>query len=360
MSPEAKKFLFKLRERVGKGVRVLPAEYRAAFADACPILGAEESRDRLAALFEELEGEAQISLPRSQHLYDRAGAAKLPAWIDISREISRRQPLAVDPKIFPWAPELRFACDIRDTRQIAFLLRFQEFLSTGGRTRPMVPAKERSVELFGEEKRLERLKNGPLFGPDRITLDLLRCYIVLPPLVFEAVPAEQNARPILILENYSTYHTFTRWNRQTKIYEAIVYGHGETFDTAAAGLVEMTRSMNWDGRAFYFGDVDVKGIMIAVAASETLRATHGAKIHPHIGCYRRLLRRASEVQLPSGVALSLPEQCRGWLGEDIAREAENWLERGIRLPQELVGFEELSQSGEAFAYPPHDGTAVAK
>ena len=69
--------------------------------------------------------------------------------------------------------------------------------------------------------------------------------------MFETLPKDRAARPILILENYSTYHSFARWNQQAKIYEAIAYGHGDTFDSAAAGLVEVVRSMNWDGRAFY-------------------------------------------------------------------------------------------------------------
>src|SRR4051794_40506046 len=102
MSPEAEGFLQRLRERAGKGVRVPAAEYRTAFADAHPNLGAEESRARLAAFFEELAGEVRITLPRSERLYDRAGVAKLPAWIDISREGSPREPLPVDPRMFPW------------------------------------------------------------------------------------------------------------------------------------------------------------------------------------------------------------------------------------------------------------------
>jgi hypothetical protein len=359
MSPEARQFLSNLRQRGGRKVRVLPAEYRAALADACPILGAEELRARLARLFEELECEAQISLPRSEHLYDRAGAAKLPAWIDLSRDISPRQPLPVNPKTFPWAPELRFACDIADARQIDVLLRIQDFLSKGGRARPMVPAKERSVELFGDEKRLERLKNGPLFSVDRITLDLLRCYAVLPPLVFEALPATNIARPILILENYSTYHSFTLWNRQVNIYEAVFYGHGEAFETAAAGLIEVTRPMNWDGRAFYFGDLDVKGLLIPAAASEALSAAGLCSLLPHLGCYKRLLRRSSEISLPSGASISLPQECRRWLGEEISVQAETWLQRGIRLAQELIGLEELSQHGDKFAFPPREGRTLA-
>jgi hypothetical protein len=360
VSPEADKFLSRLRDRAGKGVRLFPSVYRAAFAELFPVLNADESRRRLAALLEELQCNTQVTLPKSARLYDRAGAAKLPAWVDIPRSQSPEGPLPVDPRTFPWAPELRFACDIREPRQLDILLRVQRFLSDGGRSRPMIPAKERSVQLFGEEKRLERLKNGALFGAGRLSLGLLRCYLVLPPLVFESLPAAQIARPILILENYSTYHTFVLWNYQAKVYEAIFYGHGETFDTAAAGLVEQTRSMNWNGRAFYFGDLDVKGVLIPIAASETLNSLHSSTLYPHSGCYQRLLQRAKEVSLPSMAPTSLPERCCKWLGEEISREAQAWLQRGIRLPQELVGLEQLSCREHAFALPPSEEAEIMR
>jgi hypothetical protein len=351
VSPQAKTFLSKLRERAGKGVRVLPADYREAFADVCPTLAAEEFRIRLAALCEELEAEHLISLPRSKRLYDRAGAAKLPAWIDVAKDATTAETLPVDPAAFPWAPELRFACDIRDARQLDVLVRIQNFLSTGGRMRPMVPAKERSVELFGEEKRLEKLRNSTLFGEGRISLDLLRCFVVLPPLVFEALAPAKNLRPILVLENYSTYHTFARWNQSAQVYEAVFYGNGDTFETASAGLVDVTRQMNWDGRAFYFGDLDVKGVLIPIAASETLDSVRFPKLRPQTGCYRRLLDRAKEVELPTGARTRLPTVCDEWLGGELSHEANSWLDRGKRLPQELVGWEELSHTSQAFAHP---------
>lgn len=351
MSPQAADFLAKLRERAGRGVRVLPVDYRSAFVEICPMLGGEEFRVRLAELCEELRGGAHISLPRSERLYDRAGAAKLPAWIDVSRDRASAEPLSVDPDTYPWAPELRFACDIRDARQLDFVLRVQNFLSNSGRKRPVVPAKERSVELFGDEKRLERMRNGTLFGEGRVTLELLRCFIVLPPLVYEALPPSDSPRPILILENYSTYHSFARWNREARCYEAIFYGHGDSFETAAAGLAEVTPSMNWDQRAFYFGDLDVRGVMIPVAASETLASVHFPKLLPQIGCYRHLLVKAPQAQLPSGDPTRLSGQCSDWLGKELSREADAWLGSGIRLPQELVGWEELLHPSQIFASP---------
>ncbi|MGC1481473.1 MAG: hypothetical protein WA771_13300 [Chthoniobacterales bacterium] len=351
MSPCGQTFLIKLRERVGNGVRVAAADYREVFAEVRPTLDAGEFRIQLAALFEELEADGSVSLPRSKRLYDHAGAAKLPAWIDLIKKTSATEPLPVEPATYPWAPELRFACGIRDARQLEVLLRIQNFLVGGGRTRPMVPAKERSVELFGEEKRLERLRTGPLFGEGRITLDLLRCFVVLPPLVFEALPSGGAPLPILVLENYSTYHSFARWNEVARAYVGIFYGNGDTFEMASAGLVDVKQRLNWEGRAFYFGDLDVKGVLIPVAASETLEAQGFPKLRPHAGCYRRLLERGRTGDLPINDPTKLPRNCIEWLGESLAGETDRWLSRGQRLPQELVGWEELSDSAQRFARP---------
>ena len=44
----------------------------------------------------------------------------------------------------------------------------------------VVPARERSLEVFGDEKALDRLAGAALFGPGRLTLALLRCRRVVP------------------------------------------------------------------------------------------------------------------------------------------------------------------------------------
>jgi hypothetical protein len=50
-----------------------------------------------------------------------------------------------------------------------------QLLQTGGADRPVVPVRERSLELFGDE--LGALLGGALFrGDRRLTLELLRCY----------------------------------------------------------------------------------------------------------------------------------------------------------------------------------------
>jgi hypothetical protein len=289
-----------------------------------------------------------IVLPKGKRLYDRSESGDLPAWVELVRPYELSEPLPVDPESFAWAPELRFACTVRDGRQLHVLLCIQKFLADGGRQRPLVPVKERSVELFGKEKRLEMMKNSTLFLPGRLSLELLRCFSVPPPLLWESSPAAGKPRPVLVLENHSTYHSFSRWNQESRTFAAIVYGSGDALKTSATGLVEIVRPLSWDSRFFYFGDVDPEGFLIPLAASATLSTVDMPPLVAHCGCYRRLLDRAEQVPLPSGTKLGFPADCQAWLGKELASKVEIWFGRGIRLPQELVGWEQLVTDGASF------------
>jgi len=48
-------------------------------------------------------------------------------------------------------------------------LLIQRFLREGGRSAPIVPIKERSLDLFGDEKRLDALSATSLFAEGRLT-----------------------------------------------------------------------------------------------------------------------------------------------------------------------------------------------
>lgn len=348
-APAADDFFQCLCRLPGRRKRIEAAQYRRTFAEVCPALPAPEARAKLAGWLTQLAENGDLLLPKGRRLYDRADSGDLPAWVELVRPEAADAPLPVEPETYAWAQELRFACTVRDARQLDVLLRVQRFLANGGRERPLVPVKERSIELFGHEKRLEMLRSGSLFESGRLSLELLRCFPVPPALLWEAPPSDGQSRPVLALENHSTYHSFARWNREARCYAAIVYGNGDAFKSGAAGLVEVVSALSWDGRLFYFGDVDPEGLLIPLAASATLTTIEMPALCAHRGCYRRLLSRASAVPLPAGTKLGLPEDSRSWLGDDLAVEVEAWFQRGIRVAQELVGWEELQRDAANFA-----------
>ena len=67
------------------------------------------------------------------------------------------------------------------------LARVDAFLRDGGSSRPFVPHRERSLEVFGNEKRLDTLIRTRLFTKGALTLDLLRCFQAPLPLTAQYV-----------------------------------------------------------------------------------------------------------------------------------------------------------------------------
>ncbi|MGV7524135.1 hypothetical protein PJM24_28935, partial [Mycobacterium kansasii] len=65
--------------------------------------------------------------------------------------------------------------------------------------------RERSLDIFGDEKLLETRINGPLFAPGRLTLPLLETYPCWPP-VNQIVSGHGDW---LIVENFTTYHSIS-------------------------------------------------------------------------------------------------------------------------------------------------------
>ena len=204
------------------------------------------------------------------------------------------------------------------------------------------------MELFGDEKKLDVVRKSVLFRTGRLSLDLLRCYQVTPPLVWERGP-EMTDAPVLVVENHSTYDSFLRWNMAHGAWAAVCYGNGDSFEASAPSLRKVVGSVRWNGKLLYFGDLDTKGLIIPLRASKALAEFGLPPLAPHLGCYCHLLERARDVDLPKvSESIAFPSESHLWLGNPLASRVQEWFGQGIRIPQELVGYEQLIGSGERF------------
>lgn len=314
-----------------------------AFRSAHPVEATSgEARERLAARLTALAAEERLVLPAPTGSgWDRSARPPLPEWV--------RLPATPEPAVeldllsVPWAPELGFVPSLGRIDRPADLLALQRFFTRGGRSRPVVPMRERSVQLFGDEKRLERLVHTPMFGEGRLDLASLRCFAMAPPLVYKDGPQGSRGRPVLVVENHHTWWSFCRWNARVGDYAAVVYGAGGGFGRDAVAFVaERCRALDAP-HAGYFGDLDRDGLVIPWRAATSFAPAHGLRIRPDARWYRLLLRRAEEVPLPTGAALS--EEGLEWLPGSLAAEVRAHFRAGRRIPQELVGTEELSGEG---------------
>jgi hypothetical protein len=203
----------------------------------------------------------------------------------------------------------------------------------------MVPIKERSIQLFGDEKKLDRLKDTILFGPDGLSLNHLRCFVVSAPLVFESGP--EKARPLLVIENHSTYDSFCRWNAKRGEFTAIAYGAGDAFRSSVGFLPRIIEVSGAEPRVQYFGDLDYDGIRIPSQASRTAEKLGLPPIVSHARSYGRLIALARQDTLRAGEPWQLSDEFMNWLPPNVRPVAAELGRSGRRLAQEWLGYEAL-------------------
>jgi hypothetical protein len=239
---------------------------------------------------------------------------------------------------YSWEPALAFLRESRSNITFAELCQLNDFLKRNLHSRPLVPIKERSLEIFCDEKRLDTLvRSSALFGADRLTPEMLRCFIVSEPLPWSA--GANAAGPLLVIENAATWHSYRKWNAERKFFSAVVYGCGNRFMDSATYIAEIFQSLGGSRRVLYFGDLDPHGVRIPQMASKILQDAGLPAVEPHLWSYRQLLKLGAGHGQPYEGDPSSPTLC-DWLG-DCAEPARQLFAADQRLAQEFVGWDFL-------------------
>lgn len=306
-----------------------------------------EHADRRRALREDLDQLAavdRLQLPRTAGAWDASAMPALPSFVTVrptppERRIARRVPAHG----VGWRPQLRWAAEVRDwsPRRLEDLLAINRFLGEAD-GRPVVPLRERSVQLLGNEKRLSALLSDTrLFAPGRLTLELLRARRTSPPFISRTV--DQTRDDALIVENWDTFETLAEHWPEVG---SVLYGAGAHVTAALPSLLDAPPC-----QLRYFGDLDAAGLTIAARASQRAAELGLPQVRPDLELYRLLLeygrpqqvegaRRGAGGGSDAGLALQL---CAWLADEDLEQAAALLLSQGTRLAQEQVGVELLSQ-----------------
>ena len=175
ISKPAEVLLGALETAAGGRVKIELEAMRAAFLEAFPQWqGSADRRERLRALLDELAATQQVRLPGDRRRgWEQTPAPPLPRWVMIAREAAFAE-ASFDHRSFPWVLELAFVAGLRAVANPNELRRIHDFLRDHPERRPIVPVKERSFQLFGDEKRLDALRKTKLFEAGRLTLVLLQ------------------------------------------------------------------------------------------------------------------------------------------------------------------------------------------
>jgi hypothetical protein len=308
---------------------------RAALWEIEPHLATSPvKRERLRAVIDELAAAGHVALPRGRRLYDRAALPSLPDHVTLTSSAPR--PERPDAARYPWPPRLRWAADMRPppTREdMEVLDTVARFLAAGGECRPVVPMPERSLVLFGDEKRLDALRGSRLFAAGRLTLDLLRCAPAPPPFVWRPVGA---APALLVVENSAAYATFGRLLAEPSPFGVLAYGAGKHFIASVGYAIELSPRPS---RILYFGDLDAEGLRIPARASQRATGLDLPPVEPAAALYELLL--GQEARPVRGGSRTAATAELGWLPELVRERAASVIAAGRRIPQEAVGYELL-------------------
>jgi len=299
-----------------------------------------EHTDRRRELRSDLEALAaadRVSLPRQDRSWDHSAAPPLPLFVTVRpTRAAQLSTSRVRGAKVGWRPEMQWAAREHDwsPRRIADLIAINRFLS-GAHDRPSVPLRERSVQLFGDEKRLGALLADPrVFGPDRLNLDMLKTHRTSPP--FISRPRDVTRDDALIVENWDTFVTLAGCGPAVG---TVLYGAGAHVTAALPSLGEQQPSGLW-----YFGDLDTAGLTMAVRADATARELGLPPVRPAQQLYRLLLEHG--VPQPTGTrhrSTDVFDAATRWLDdEELTAGARALLESGFRLAQEQVGVELLA------------------
>lgn len=303
--------------------------------DADPTTGTLIDRRRvLADTLQELVDAQIVALPTARS-YDHSEHPALPRFVmtGVRRDRAPRQ----RPSVL-WHPSLAWAAVDRLTpTQYAALERINTWLfrAGGGET---VPLRERSIEILGDEKALDRLILGGLFASDRLTLEMLRSRRVAPPLHTVRVGGGER---LLVIENSDTFDSVSRHLARSPGAVGLVgWGAGAAFEASILSVAELRPEIT---RIVYFGDLDARGLQIPAGAARIAASVGLPPVEPAIGLYAALMQVGVPAPAKTATSAETAQTLAAWLAADHRSWAQHLLTTRQRVAQEWVGTTFLGQ-----------------
>jgi hypothetical protein len=145
---------------------------------------------------------------------------------------------------------------------------------------------------------------------------------------------------ILVVENHNSCWSFGEWNQAAKQYRAVVYGAGNGFAGAAEALVQVLDEVQGQ-HIEYLGDLDPKGMRIPLDFNKSAQSW-GMEMVPAIKCYGWLLQHGRQRTKPEKQIVPNDSAAR-WLGERMGADLMALWQKGLWIPQESLGYEQLVQ-----------------
>jgi hypothetical protein len=351
LDAETQAFLFdatrlkRFRDRLRRGPRrtvrqeVVWTAFAAVYDD---LPSGPERRKWLMAVLEELARRGDILLPvKHGSRWDKTSEIALPTAISLVAP----QPgidLRSQWRQFPWHPRLQWVFQLRSLSpdHFAFLQRVNEGLVEGWFEEPEC-FKYRSLQLTGDEKRLESLLKGTLFGPGCLTLEMLGCLPEALPLAIEQLSSRpsmlvfENAAPFMLARSIAarTQPLVGRlaWGAGTQILKAVAY-----FPLIQPAVTEI----------LYVGDLDAAGMKIAADLQRTSKAV---PVRPATQFHCAMLESAAQLGAEDGWPVkdeqprSVSDTVTNFLAPEVRHKVSTLIAQGRRIPEEVLSHSAMAR-----------------
>lgn len=310
-----------------------------------------ERRMWLLALLRKAQEEGKIELPvRKGSGWEVSLTPALPLWVRKIREVEEKK--QENWRTYAWLPELEWVADLSRLKSEweNFLYQVQQGIIQKKFQQP-VPLAYRSIELFGNEKHLEKLTKTSLFQPGRLSLELLGCTTSIPGFPVEGVVQVVSDLPFaLVFENKETWRTAVTILKDlpSAPYGIVCIGEGTSFEQSVLHFQSLPYRIE---RIDYVGDIDRPGLRTAQAASQRAQQYGLPPIVPAPGMHQAMLKSCSLLGRPLGLKYHSwerrihpdDERLVSWLPEDLRTQVLDILRNGHRIPEEVLIGEVMRQ-----------------
>ncbi|MBR6769662.1 MAG: hypothetical protein IKM28_00170 [Lachnospiraceae bacterium] len=299
----------------------------------------EEERD-YSSQIEELKFQMAPMIQTDYYLHHLDVYCQEEKWVKLLNQYFQKQLLSPStPLASPLKQDNLKAIDVEETSSVSMAAR-------------RVSLNERSFQIWGREKFLQREQGRRVLSHCGVSLEQLDIYETTEPL---ASYSAHRATPqtILILENKDTFYSMRRHllSGSSKIFGVhvgtLIYGAGK-------GILRSYEDFYFcvephishpENRILYFGDLDYEGIGIYERLEQLFLPEH--KISPFVQAYERMLEKAKRWGRDA-----LPEtkekQNRNISGEfftcfseEIKKEMEEILQGNRYIPQEIINISDF-------------------
>jgi hypothetical protein len=314
-------------------VRVPLKDLWQLWNSAAPRLnGDPQQAAALAAALNDIKDRGIIELPVTA--WDRTTSPPLPCSVTVP--LARRAARPCPWTQFPWCPQLGWVASLPTLTDARFddLVAVNTWLiQTRGDQTPIVPMRYRSAQLFGDEKRLENISRTNLFGVGRLSLELLSCVRIPPPLAAARVG---DGPDILVVENSDPYWVAVKTLHSCPPHSVgvVAWGAGKSFPSQVPTLtVDVAGYGPAEGTVWYWGDMDPDGLAIATEAARLSKSGGGPPIRPAT----RLWAAMAESPVQSAGTIDWTNAPgRHWLGAELSARLDQVRTASGRVAQEAV------------------------